>query len=59
VRKAAGKETTSSWLADAARRRLRADGLLRVVVGWEAQHGAFTKAELRAVERKHRHHRST
>ena len=27
VRKAAGKEPTSSWLADAARRKLRAEGL--------------------------------
>jgi hypothetical protein len=50
VRRAAGNEPTSSWLADAARRKLRAEGLLRVVDEWEAEHGALTESELRAVE---------
>ena len=54
VRKAAGKEPTSSWLADAARRKLRAEGLLRVVREWESEHGPFTDAELRAAARKRR-----
>jgi hypothetical protein len=54
VRKAAGKEPTSSWLADAARRKLRSEGLLRVVREWEVEHGAFSEAELNAVERRHR-----
>src|SRR5690349_6604709 len=31
VRRAAGKGTTSAWLADAAERKLRAEGLLRAV----------------------------
>jgi hypothetical protein len=52
VRRAAGNEPTSSWLADAARRKLRAAGLLRVVDEWEAEHGALTESELRAVELK-------
>ena len=54
VRRAAGKEPTSAWLADAARRKLRAEGLLRVVSEWEHEHGALTEAELRAAERKTR-----
>jgi len=35
VRRAAGNEPTSVWLADAARRKLRAEGLLGVVRDWE------------------------
>lgn len=57
VRRAAGNEPTSSWLADAARRKLRAEGLLRVVDEWEAEHGALTESELRAVELKTRRRR--
>jgi hypothetical protein len=51
VRRAAGKEPTSAWLADAARRKLRAEGLLRTVEGWEAERGALTEDELRAARR--------
>lgn len=54
VRKAAGKQTTSAWLADAAIRKLRAEGLLGVVRDWEAEHGAITDAEIRAAEREMR-----
>jgi hypothetical protein len=54
VRRAAGGEPTSSWLADAARRKLRAEGLLRVVGDWEVEHGKITKAELRAAARRQR-----
>jgi hypothetical protein len=51
VRRAAGKQATSSWLADAARRKLRAEGLLRAVEAWEAEHGALTDAELQTAKR--------
>jgi len=54
VRKAAGSEATSSWLADAARRKLRAEGLVRAVREWENEHGVLTDAELKAAERKQR-----
>jgi len=54
VRKAAGDEATSAWLADAARRKLRAEGLLRVVAEWEKTHGEITKSELDGVVRKRR-----
>jgi hypothetical protein len=57
VRRAAGNEPTSAWLADAARRKLRAEGLLRVVDEWEAEHGALTQAELHAAEPKTRRRR--
>ena len=42
----ADEQNTSAWLADAARRRLVARGLRDVVADWEAEHGAFTEAEL-------------
>jgi hypothetical protein len=54
VRRAAGKEPTSAWLADAARRKLRAEGLLKVVQEWENEHGEINDAELRATDRKQR-----
>ncbi len=54
VRKAAGDEPISSWLADAAKRKLRAEGLLRVVSDWEREHGELSEVELRAVARKQR-----
>lgn len=61
VRKSARGEPTSTWLADAARRKLRAEGLLAAVSDWEAVHGALTEAELKAVagqQRKRRKPRS-
>lgn len=54
VRRAAGKEPTSAWLADAARRKLRAEGLLREVRAWEAEHGQFTASELKRARRVQR-----
>jgi hypothetical protein len=54
VRRAAGKEPTSAWLADAARRKLRAEGLLKVVQEWESEHGEIGDAELKAADRKQR-----
>ena len=52
VRSAAGDEPVSTWLADAARRKLRSGRLLDVVSDWEQLHGELTGAELRAVARK-------
>ncbi|HEY7372874.1 MAG TPA: hypothetical protein VIF57_11980 [Polyangia bacterium] len=59
VRRAAGAEATSTWLADAARRKLRSRGLLSVVGDWETEHGVLTGDELQAVARqfKPRRHR--
>lgn len=57
VKRAAGSEPTSSWLADAARRKLRAEGLLAVIHEWESIHGAITEADLRAVGRRQRRRR--
>ncbi|HKY40598.1 MAG TPA: hypothetical protein VJN18_31905 [Polyangiaceae bacterium] len=54
VRLAAGSEPISNWLADAAQRKLRAQGLSRVLDAWEAEHGAFSEAELRQAARKRR-----
>ena len=51
VRRAAGEESLSAWIADALRRKLRAEGLRRVVADWEAEHGTITPAELRAARR--------
>jgi hypothetical protein len=52
VRRAAGKEPTSAWLADAARRKLRAEGLLDAVQEWEKEHGTLTAAELETAARR-------
>lgn len=57
VKRAAGREPTSSWLADAARRKLRAEGLLQAVQRWEAEHGELTEAELRNAAKKQRRRR--
>lgn len=57
VRKAAGKQPMSAWLADAARRKLRAEGLLRVVGDWEEAHGAIGEDELEAVAKRQRRRR--
>ena len=54
VRKAAAGEPTSAWLADAARSKLRAAGLLEAVRTWEDAHGEITPAELLAAERRQR-----
>lgn len=51
VRRSAANEPTSAWFADAARQKLRSEGLLDVVRAWEQAHGEITEAELRAIER--------
>jgi hypothetical protein len=56
IRRAAGREPLSAWLADAARQKLRAERLLEVVHEWEEVHGTISEAELRAVERKQSAH---
>lgn len=52
VRTAAAEESISSWLADAARRKLRAEGLLAAIGDWEAEHGRITGQELRRARRR-------
>jgi hypothetical protein len=58
VRRAAGRQSTSAWLADAALRKLQSQGLLAVVEDWERKHGTLTDAELAAVRRRERKPRS-
>lgn len=57
VRRAAGKQPTSAWLADAARRKLRAEGLLDAVAAWESDHGEIGPAELALAARKQKRSR--
>ncbi len=38
--------TVSAWLAETAARRLKVEVGLQAVAEWEAEHGAFTDAEL-------------
>jgi hypothetical protein len=52
IRDAAGGGTVSGWLADAAQRKLRAQGLADVVMDWQAEHGAFTAVERRRARRE-------
>jgi hypothetical protein len=54
VRKAAGTTPMSSWLSDAAERKLRAEGMLRAVAAWEAQYGELIPSELDRAARKRR-----
>jgi histidinol-phosphate/aromatic aminotransferase/cobyric acid decarboxylase-like protein len=54
VRRARGSVPMSTWLADAARRKLRAEGLLQAVREWEDEHGELLEAELRAEARRQR-----
>jgi hypothetical protein len=58
VRKAAGSEAISTWLADAAERKLRAEGLLRVVAEWESEQGELSDREMKAAATKQRRRRS-
>jgi hypothetical protein len=57
IRKVAGKEPTSAWLADAARRKLRSQALLEVIGEWENKHGELSVAELKAAARHQKRHR--
>jgi len=57
VRRAAGREPASAWLADAARRKLQAGGLMRLVREWEREHGPLLDSELEAAERARRRRR--
>jgi len=52
VKRAAGKQPTSAWLADAARRKLRAGRLLDVVADWEDEHGAIDEVELARARKR-------
>jgi hypothetical protein len=40
----------SSWLAEAAAGKLRAEALAEFLADWEAQHGPLTAAELARAE---------
>ncbi len=52
IRDAAEGGTVSGWLADAAERKLRAQGLKDVIAAWETEHGALTAAERRRARRE-------
>ena len=54
VRSAAAQagKPVSSWLAEAAASKLRADALAEFLDGWEAQHGVLTAEELATAERE-------
>lgn len=52
IREAADGGTVSSWLADAAERKLRAQGLRDVVADWEKEHGELSDAERRRAKRE-------
>jgi hypothetical protein len=47
----AGKPV-SSWLAEAAASKLRAEALAEFLDGWEAEHGVLTPDELSRAERE-------
>ncbi len=45
-------KTLSSWLAEAAASKLRAEALADFLDNWEAEHGALTAAEIAQAERE-------
>lgn len=54
VRSAAAQagKPVSSWLAEAAASKLRAEALAEFLAGWEAGHGALTAEEIASAERE-------
>lgn len=42
----------SSWLAEAAASKLRAEALEDFLAGWESEHGVLTAAEIARAERE-------
>jgi hypothetical protein len=54
VRSAAAEagKPLSSWLAEAAAGKLRAEALARFLDGWETEHGVLTAEELARAERE-------
>jgi hypothetical protein len=44
--------SVSAWMTDAARQALKVREGLAAVTEWEAEHGAFTAAELAAARRR-------
>jgi hypothetical protein len=54
VRSAAAQEgqPVSSWLAEAAASKLRAEALAQFIAGWEAEHGVLTAEEVGRAERE-------
>jgi hypothetical protein len=44
--------SVSAWMTEAARRSLRIRDGLAAVAEWEAQHGAFSDAELEAARQR-------
>jgi hypothetical protein len=54
VRSAASRagKPLSSWLAEAAASKLRAEALAEFLAGWQAEHGALTAQEIAQAERE-------
>jgi len=54
VRSAAAQagQPVSSWLAEAAASKLRAEALAEFLGSWEAEHGALTAEEIARAERE-------
>jgi hypothetical protein len=54
VRSAAAQagKPVSSWLAEAAASKLRAEALAAFLAAWEAEHGALTADEVARAERE-------
>ena len=42
----------SSWLAEAAASKLRAEALEEFLAGWESEHGVLTAVEIARAERE-------
>jgi hypothetical protein len=49
---AADNVNVSAWVAMSLQHSLRTRGLAAVIADWEAEHGAFTEAELKQARRR-------
>ena len=55
IKKSAAREPISAWIADAARRKLRSEGLLAAVRAWEKESGqTITEEASSAAGEAHR-----
>ena len=54
LRQAAAEDAVnvSAWVADSLQDSLKSRGMTAVIADWEAEHGAFTEAELDEARRR-------
>lgn len=54
IKRSAAGEPISTWIADAARSKLRREAWAELIAEYEAEHGTITDAEMKEVRDQHR-----